>query len=177
MIAEITNLLQPAATGLKAVFAGRLSLLVVLGIFSGADLSARFYWSLDDDHKLVIASQSILDAIVGNLPYDAMSRIGGSQALNDYNAFGGSLIGRGLREQLYVGRFKAIEQLEFRYNFWSFTLWRQNFEMVAAAFTDIGLVAWDYKRFLKDMRAVQVGFGPGYASIGIRLLLSAQILG
>lgn len=129
--------------------------------FFGANLSARFYWSLDDNHKLVIASQSIIDAVVGNLPYDALSRVGGSQALNDYNAFGGSLMGRGLREQLYVGRFKAIEQLEFRYNFWSFTLWRQNFEMVAAAFTDIGFAAWDYKRFLRDMKAVQVGFGPG----------------
>lgn len=129
--------------------------------FFGANLSARFYWSLDENHKLVIASQTIVDAIIGDLPYDAMSRIGGSQALNDYNAFGGSIMGRGLREQLYVGRFKAIEQLEFRYNFWSFTLWRQNFDMVAAAFADIGATAWDYQRFLKDVKDVQVGFGPG----------------
>ena len=129
--------------------------------FFGANLSARFYWSLDSERKLVIASQSIIDAVVGNLPYDALSRVGGSQALNDYNAFGGSLLGRGLREQLQVGRFKAIEQLELRYNFWSFKLWRQNFEMVAAAFTDIGFAAWDYQRFLRDMKAVQIGFGPG----------------
>src|SRR2546430_9236342 len=42
--------------------------------YFGANLAARFYWSLDSNHKLVIASQSILDAIVGDLPYDALSR-------------------------------------------------------------------------------------------------------
>lgn len=129
--------------------------------FFGGNISARFYWSLDDEHKLVMASQSILDALTGELPYDAMSRIGGSQALNDHNAFGGQFMGRGIREQLFVGRFKAIEQLELRYNFWSFNLWRQNFDLVASAFADLAFSAWDYRNFSRDLKHPHVGFGPG----------------
>jgi hypothetical protein len=130
--------------------------------FFGANLSARFFWPLDKKNKVILASNSIIDAMAGDMPYDAMSRIGGSQSLYDLNAFGGQSIGRGVREQLYVGRFKMIEQLELRYNFWSFSLGRQNFDCVAAAFTDLGLSAWDYNRFAKDMKNVQLSFGPGF---------------
>jgi hypothetical protein len=129
--------------------------------YFGANLAARFYWSLDDAHHLVVASQTVVDSIVGDLPYDAMSRLGGSQALSDHNAFGGQFMGRGIREQLYVGRFKAITQLELRYNFWSFMLWKQNFDLVGAAFADVGVAAWDYSRFARDLKHVHVGFGPG----------------
>jgi len=127
----------------------------------GGNLAARFYWSLDDDHRLVIASQSIVDSLMGDMPYDAISRIGGSLAMNDFNAIGGQYLGRGIREQLYVGRFKAIEQLEFRYRFWSFDLWRQKFDLTAVGLGDFGMTAWDLSRFTKDMQTVHTGFGAG----------------
>jgi outer membrane protein assembly factor BamA len=155
---------EPAPTSgywLEASVRGASHLIGSTWNYLGANLSARFYWPLDEGHKIVIASQTIIDAILGDLPFDAMSRIGGSQALNDLNAIGGKYIGRGISEQLYVGRFKAIEQLEIRYKFWSFDLWKQNFDLTGAFFTDIGMTSWDYQRFLKDMKKVYVGFGSG----------------
>jgi outer membrane protein assembly factor BamA len=129
--------------------------------YFGANAAARFYLSLDDAHRMVIASQTIADVIVGDLPYDAMSRLGGSQALIDYNAIGGQNVGRGIREQLYVGRLKAIEQLEFRYTFWSFNAFKQNFDLTGAAMGDLAMTAWDFSRFKKDMANIYVGFGGG----------------
>ena len=75
--------------------------------YFGANAAFRIYLPLDDDHRLVIANQSIADIIVGDLPLDAMSRIGGSQALNEFTAIGGQYIGRGIKEQGYVGRIRV----------------------------------------------------------------------
>lgn len=129
--------------------------------YLGFNLAARFYFSLDDERRLVIASQSIADSILGDLPFDAMSRIGGSQSINDFNAIGGQYIGRGIREQLYVGRLKFIEQLEFRYRFWSFNLWKQNFDLTAVALADAAMTSWDYNSLSEDLKSVHLGFGGG----------------
>lgn len=129
--------------------------------YFGVNVAARFYVPLDDGHRLLIASQSIVDAIVGDLPFDAMSRVGGSLSLNGISAIGGQNIGRGISEQLFVGRFKAIEQLEFRYTFLSFDLFKQNFDLTAAALGDFAMTAWDYSRFTKDMQNIYAGFGAG----------------
>lgn len=129
--------------------------------YFAANLGARFYHPFDDDNRLVFASQTIFDAIIGDLPFDAMSKIGGSQSINDFNAIGGQYIGRGIREQLYVGRFKAIEQLELRYTFWSFNLWKQDFDVTLVGLGDLGMTSIDYKRFTEEMKKVHVGFGGG----------------
>ena len=129
--------------------------------YFGANAAARFYVPLDDAHRVVVASQTIGDVIVGDLPYDAMSRVGGSQALIDYSAIGGQNIGRGIREQRYVGRIKAIEQLEFRYTFYSFDLFKQKFDLTGAAMGDLAMTAWDFSRFAKDMMSPYIGFGGG----------------
>jgi len=129
--------------------------------YIGGNAAARFYFPLDQNHRLVIASQTIADVMAGDVPFDAMSRMGGSQALSDFTAFGGQYIGRGIRDQRYVGRIKFIEQAEFRYNFWSFDLFKQHFDLVGALFGDIGMTAWNFSRFTKDMRHVYAGFGSG----------------
>jgi outer membrane protein assembly factor BamA len=129
--------------------------------YFGANVAARFYFPFDEDRKLVFASQTTGDLIVGDLPHDAMSRIGGSQALNSYTAIGGQNIGRGIREQGYVGRIKFIEQAEFRYTFWSFMLFKQNFDLNAALMTDLAMTSWDFAGFSNEMRKIYAGFGPG----------------
>lgn len=129
--------------------------------YFGANAAARFYIPLDEKRRLVIASQTIGDVIIGDLPYDAVSRIGGSQSFIDYTAIGGSSIGRGIREQRYVGKIKAIEQLEFRYLFYSFELFKQNFDLTAATMGDLAMTAWDFARFKKDMQQAYIGFGGG----------------
>jgi len=129
--------------------------------YLGANLSARFYWPVDKGHRLVVASQTILDNIIGDLPYDAMSRVGGSAYLNDLNAFGGQYIGRGIRDQMFVGRLKAIEQLELRYNFYDFNLGTQNFALTGALFGDLGVASWDLSKLSRDLQSIHSGFGGG----------------
>lgn len=129
--------------------------------YFGVNAAARFYFPFDKVRKFVFASQTTGDLIFGDLPHDAMSRLGGSQALNNYTAIGGQNIGRGIREQGYVGRIKFIEQAEFRYTFWSFNLFKQNFDLNAALMTDLALTSWDFANFSKEMRNLYAGFGPG----------------
>ena len=57
--------------------------------------------------------------------------------------------------------FAFIEQVEFRYKFWSFVLLKQNFDLNWAVLGDIAMTAWDFSRFSQDMRYVYAGFGTG----------------
>lgn len=147
--------------------------------YLAANLAARLYLSLDENHRIVIASQTIADAIFGDLPFDAMSRIGGSQALNDLSAIGGQYIGRGISERRFVGRLKLIEQAELRYNFWSFDLFRQNFDLILAGFADVAMTSWDYsrERLSKDLKKVYVGFGSGLRIIWNKTFIIRADLG
>lgn len=129
--------------------------------YLGFNAQARFYVSLDEAHKLIFASQSIADFIVGDLPFDAISRIGGSQSIMDYTAIGGSSLGRGISEQRYVGKIKAINQLELRYNFLSFNIYKQNFDLTLAGFADAASTSWDFANAFANMGNIFLGFGSG----------------
>lgn len=129
--------------------------------YLGLNAAARFYVPLDADHDIVFASQTMVDAIFGDLPFDAISRVGGSQAISDYTAIGGQNIGRGISEQRYVGRLKGIQQAEFRFTFFSFDVWRQHFDLTLAAMGDFAMTAWDYSRLNTDLRRIYAGFGGG----------------
>lgn len=155
---------EPAPTSgywLEATARGGSWLIGSAWDYFGSNLSARFYFSLDEGKRVVIASQSIVDAIFGDLPVDAMSRLGGSQSLSDFNAIGGQYIGRGIREQLYVGRLKGVEQLELRIRLFSFDLFKQNFDLISAAFGDIAVTASEFSRFAKEITNIYSGFGGG----------------
>lgn len=153
---------EPAPTSgywLEATTRGGSKFIGSAWDYFGANLAGRVYYSIDDDHRVVFASQTILDSIWGDLPLDAMSRIGGSQSLSDFSAIGGQHIGRGIREQLYVGRIKGIEQLELRVRLFSFSVFSQNFDFVPAAFGDIAVTASDYSRFTSEIGNIYTGFG------------------
>lgn len=129
--------------------------------YFGANASFRYYYSLDEAHRFVLASQTILDAVMGDLPYDAISRLGGSSSVSDYLAIGGQYIGRGMREQLYVGKLKAIEQIEARIKAASFKLGSQNFDLVPTVFTDFGVMAKDFSSLSTDITKLHISFGTG----------------
>ena len=129
--------------------------------YLGLNLSARFFWPLVKNKSLVFAHHFIADNIFGDLSFDALSKIGGMNAINDYSAFGGQYLGRGISSQMFVGRIKFIKQLELRYQFLSFSLLKQNFDLSTALFSDLGMIAWDYDRFSKDMKKLHLGFGSG----------------
>ncbi len=115
--------------------------------------------AFDEGHRVVLASQTIADVIFGDLPLDAMSRVGGTQSLSDYSAIGGQYLGRGIREQLYVGRIKGIQQLELRVRVASFDLWKQHFDIVPAAFSDFAVTSSDFAHFTKEIGELYLGFG------------------
>jgi outer membrane protein assembly factor BamA len=128
--------------------------------YFGFNAAARLYFSLDDAHRLVFASQTIADLMVGDVPFDAISRIGGSQSIMDYNAIGGSYLGRGISEQRFVGKIKAINQLELRYTFLSFDIWKQKFDLTLAGLGDFAATACDFSSIV-DMKNIFLGFGSG----------------
>lgn len=150
---------------LEASVRGGASFIGSAWDFVGLNAAARFYLPLDNNHQLVVASQSIADLVFGDLPYDAMSRVGGSMYTNDFNAIGGQFVGRGIREKFFVGKVKALQQLEFRYNFWSFDLFNQNFLLTFAPFIDAGMTAWDFSRFTHDMKKLHMSFGSGLRAL------------
>lgn len=129
--------------------------------YVGGHWAGRVYFPLLGSKTLVLASPSVIDAISGDAPFDALLKIGGSQYSLRHSAFGGQNIGRGIREQCYVGRFKILEQLELRYNFWTFKLWSQEIGFTGALFGDLGLTAWDYNDMLTDLKQIKYGFGAG----------------
>jgi outer membrane protein assembly factor BamA len=153
---------EPAPTSgywLEGTVRGGSWLIASAWDYLGVNFAARFYLPFDADHRVVFASQTILDAIIGDLTLDAISRIGGSQSLSDYTAIGGQYLGRGIREQLYVGKLKAIEQVELRVRAASFALLKQNFDVVPAAFADFAATAADLSRLSKEIGAIYTGFG------------------
>lgn len=127
--------------------------------YAGFNAAGRFYLPVFSS-RLTFASQTIFDAISGEVNFDILSKIGGSQAIHDYSSFGGKYIGRGIRSQLFVGKLKASEQIELRYNFYGFNLFNQHFELTAASFVDLGMSAWDIDRAKKDLKQLYAGFGP-----------------
>lgn len=126
--------------------------------FLGGNVTARGYLSLDVEKRLVFASQFIMDAIVGDAPLQEIVRVGNSQ---EFTAFGGSEIGRGLREQYFPGRLKLMQQLELRYRFIEFTLFSQNLSLSTLAFGDFGLVSWRIENLETEPKKAMFGFGSG----------------
>lgn len=152
-------------SGYWAEAMGRFS-VPVLGsnwLFGGVNLTARGYLPLIKSHKLVWANQGIIDLMMGDAPLEEIVRIGNSSG---YTAFGGSSLGRGMRDQMFPGRIKAIAQSELRYTFPGFNLWAQHFDPGIVGFVDGAMIAWDFKELKQSFNKANrlpftTGFGAG----------------
>lgn len=100
--------------------------------------------------KLVLATRGLIDGLVGEPPTEQIARVGGTV---DAIAFGGQAMGRGIREQRYVGKLKTVLQVELRSLFSSFVLWGQHIEIGGAIFSDVGFVGAD-EHDVESMAAV-----------------------
>ena len=127
--------------------------------FWGFNLSFRGYLPFDKKHQWVLASQSVVDGMIGTAPLQEIVRVGGSLI---ETAYGGSNFGRGLRTQYFPGRVKIIEQLELRYNFLNFNWLKQRFALTASAFLDAGMTSWQFSDFSTRNLLPIVGFGGGF---------------
>lgn len=126
--------------------------------YGGFNLSLRGYWPFDVKRQWVLAAQGIFDGLVGDAPVPEIVRVGGSlRAI----AYGGDQFGRGLREEYFPGRVKAIAQFELRYQFISFDCLQQHFDLSAVAFADLGAVYWNWNHLPQDRFKPQLGTGVG----------------
>ena len=108
---------------------------------------------------VVFAQRLAADVIVGDAPTEDMARLGG---LTDFIAFGGSDVGRGIREHRVLGKAKFISQSELRVTLGEVDAWDQNLRFALAGFVDGALVGFALDDWRGDPFGAIPGFGVGY---------------
>lgn len=126
--------------------------------FFGINLAAAQYAALDDGGRVVIANRAVADVIIGDAPTTAQGALGGYWS--DV-AFGGTVIGRGVRARRFIGDIKLFLQSEIR---WAFVGEPLKFQVVLIGFGDVGWVGADVRDFGGDKRHLLVSFGGGLAA-------------
>ncbi|OGQ10780.1 MAG: hypothetical protein A2138_04750 [Deltaproteobacteria bacterium RBG_16_71_12] len=130
--------------------------------WAGANASGSFFVEMERAPRLVLATRFLADVIVGEPSVEEMARIGGT---NDWIAFGGHVLGRGVREHRYLGKLKVIGQAELRAQLYRHDVWGEQLDHGVAVFSDVGWIGYD----VADLRgrAVKLLGGVG---ISYRLL-------
>lgn len=130
--------------------------------YAGFNTTARTYLSFDARHAWVWANRFITDLFLGTPSVAEMSQIGGYATVpGGMQGFGGTDIGRGVRQNRYLGRIRVLNQSEVRWNFFAFDLFGEHFDLTAVAFADLAWVGVDYQDFGGDPRKFIVGEGGG----------------
>ena len=94
--------------------------------------------------RVVLATRFIADVMIGNPSTEELARIGGTI---DSIAFGGSAIGRGIREHRYLGKLKFINQTELRAQLLDVNVLDQDLSFGTALFSDSALIGYDVDDF------------------------------
>ena len=94
--------------------------------------------------NMVLATRAVADVIVGDPSTEELARIGGSL---DPIAFGGSSVGRGIREHRYLGKVKVLGQTELRGQFVDVTAFEQDLSFGGALFSDMAWIGADVVDF------------------------------
>lgn len=125
------------------------------GFFSLTPLTS----SSPGDPRVVLAARAVADVMVGEPSVEEMARIGGTL---DSIAFGGSTIGRGVREHRYVGKVKLVGQAELRAQLFQTEAFGEVFDHGCALFTDTGLVGVDLADWGGNPAKLLATFGVSY---------------
>ncbi len=116
--------------------------------YLGVNATARTYLSLDPGHRLVWANRCIADFLFGTPSVAEFSQIGGYSVVpGGLQGFGGAEVGRGIRQNRYLGRIRVMDQTEIRWTFAGFDLLKQHFDTTIVAFVDAAWVGVDYDDF------------------------------
>lgn len=108
--------------------------------YAGGNLSFATFHRFLGSRRTIFASRMLADVVVGEPSTEQMARTGGS---TDEIAFGGQAMGRGIREQRYLGKVKGIYQAELRSKIWDLSFWGQDFNLGGALFTDVAGIIYD----------------------------------
>ena len=103
-----------------------------------------FFFAMSRTPRVVLATRFIGDVIVGEPSTEELARIGGTI---DSIAFGGSAIGRGVREHRYLGKVKFINQTELRAQLWDTVALDQDLSFGLALFSDSAIIGYDVADF------------------------------
>ncbi len=98
------------------------------------------FFAISEQPRVVLATRGIVDVLVGDPSTEELARIGGTL---DPIAFGGSSIGRGVREHRYLGKVKLMNQTELRAQLWDVTVLEQDLSFGAALFSDSAVIGYD----------------------------------
>jgi hypothetical protein len=107
---------------------------------AGVNAILAGFFALAESPRVVLATRVIGDVIVGNPSTEELARIGGTL---DSIAFGGSAIGRGIREHRYLGKVKLMNQTELRAQLWDVVALEQDLSFGLALFSDSALIGYD----------------------------------
>lgn len=130
--------------------------------YSGVNATARTYLPLDRRRTWVWANRFIADFIFGDPSVAEMSQVGCySLVPGGLQGFGGPDLGRGIRENRYIGRIRLMDQTELRWQFVGFDLWDQHFDFTAVGYVDAAWVGVDYHDFGGDPRKIITSEGMG----------------
>jgi hypothetical protein len=108
--------------------------------YVGGTAIGAVFVSMSRTPRLVLASRVIADVLVGEPSTEELARIGGTL---DPIAFGGSAIGRGIREHRYLGELKLMNQTELRGQFFDVDVFGEDFSLGAALFVDAAVIGDD----------------------------------
>ena len=107
-------------------------------LYGGFNLTSRHFLPVLTP-RVVFASRLVLDALLGDVPFNELASFGGSQ---DYTGLGGSTSLRGILSRRYRGHVKAIVTPELRMTPATFYAGTQKFDIGVVVFSDLGRV-WD----------------------------------
>lgn len=107
---------------------------------AGLNASIANFHAMSREPRVVMATRLLGDVIVGDPSVEEMARIGGTL---DSIAFGGSTIGRGIREHRYIGKVKLIAQAELRAQLVKTELGSEVFDHGVALFGDAAMIGAD----------------------------------
>lgn len=136
--------------------------------YFGFNATARFYAPLVKEGILTLASRTVFDGMVGDAHVRELAAVGG---IKSYSFGGGDSAGRGIRLRRYIGRVKAMEQLELRYAFVRFRVVKANTELTLLLFGDMIVAGEDWS-----------DIGPAFAhphfgeGIGLRVAINQNFV-
>ena len=128
--------------------------------YTGINFILRSYTPLSNSKSTVLANRFISDFLIGdNILSEHLSIAGNSEQL--IPVFGGQYIGRGIRDQRYIGKVKILNQTELRFKLTDFNISTQKFVISALTFLDLGLISYNYDSIKDEFNSVNTGFGGG----------------
>jgi outer membrane protein assembly factor BamA len=119
--------------------------------------TARHYQPLGD--RLTFATRVLIQDVVGDAPFYALSEIQTTQKSQD--GLGGSSSVRGLPKDRYIGKGIALANDELRWRAFDFTRHQRHSSLVLNAFVDAGRVWTDGVDLSTLSRQLHAGYGAG----------------